>query len=65
METATIVAIARKLSFKLRKRDPLAERVVLTKAQFVGCGVLGVSRAVYQRFPRWLSAAATRPSSVD
>ena len=65
METATIVAIARKLSLELRKRDPLAERVVLTKAQFVGCGVLGVSHAVYQRFPRWLNAAATRPSSVD
>ncbi len=65
METATIVAIARKLSFELRKRDPLAERVVLTKTQFVGCGVLGVSHALYQRVPRWLSAAATRPSSVD
>ena len=65
METATIVAIARKLSLELRKRDPLAERVVLTKTQFVGCGVLGVSHAVYQRFPRWLNAAATRPSSVD
>ena len=33
METAVIVAIAKKLSAELRRRDPLAERVVLTKMQ--------------------------------
>lgn len=65
MESATIIAIAKRLSAELRRRDPLAERVVLTKAQFLGCGVSGVGRALCQRIPRWLGAMASRPSSVD
>ena len=65
MESATIIAIAKKLSAELRRRDPLAERVVLTKAQFLGCGVSGVGHALYQTIPRWLGALASRPSSVD
>ena len=44
MEAATIVAIARKLSVELRRRDPLAERVVLTKAQYAACCAHGIGR---------------------
>lgn len=41
MESATIVRIAHKLSTKLRARDPIAERVELTKPQFLWCCLLG------------------------
>lgn len=46
METAVIVAIARKLSKELRRRDPLAERVVLTKVQYAACCWRGVGRTL-------------------
>ena len=49
MEAAVIVAIARKLGAELRRRDPLAERVVLTKAQFAACGVRGIARVLFRR----------------
>jgi hydroxysqualene synthase len=41
MESAIIVRIAHRLVGKLARRDPLAERVELTRAQFLGCGVRG------------------------
>jgi squalene synthase HpnC len=41
MESAIIVRIAHRLVGELARRDPLAERVELTRAQFVGCGVCG------------------------
>jgi squalene synthase HpnC len=44
MESAVIVAIADKLAAELRARDPIAERVELTKPQFLICGVKGVAR---------------------
>lgn len=49
METAVIVAIARKLSTELRRRDPLAERVALTKTQYASCFLRGVIRILLQR----------------
>ena len=49
MEAAVIVAIARKLGAELRRRDPLAERVVLTKAQFAACAVRGIARVLFPR----------------
>ena len=49
MEAATIVAIARKLSVELRRRDPLAERVVLTKAQYAACCARGIGRVLFRR----------------
>ena len=49
METAVILAIAKKLSKELRRRDPLAERVVLTKTQYAACFLGGVGRTLLRR----------------
>ena len=49
MESAAILAIARKLSRELRRRDPLAERVVLSKAQYIGCCLRGAMRLLLRR----------------
>jgi squalene synthase HpnC len=49
MEAEVIYAIARKLSVKLRRNDPLGPRVVLSKVQYVRCGVAGVARAILHR----------------
>ena len=49
MEAAAIVAIARKLGGELRRRDPLAERVVLTKPQFAACCLRGAGRVLLRR----------------
>ncbi len=42
LEAAMIVRIARRLAVELRRRDPVAERVVLHRFQYVGCGVAGL-----------------------
>jgi hydroxysqualene synthase len=49
MEAEAIVAIARTLSAKLRHGDPLGPRVVLTKAQYAGCVLAGIGRAIVRR----------------
>ena len=55
MEAAAIVAIADKLCAELRRRDPLAERVVLSKLQYLGCFLAGAGRLlgdrILRRFP--------------
>ena len=55
MEAAVIVAVAHKLSAELRRRDPLAERVVLGKAQFAACAACGIGRVLFRRRRRGLS----------
>ena len=55
MEAAAIVAIARRLSVELRRRDPLAERVVLTKAKYAACCARGIGRVLFRRRGRGLS----------
>jgi squalene synthase HpnC len=42
VEAAMIVRIARRLAVELRRRDPLAERVVLHKLAYIGCGMAGL-----------------------
>jgi squalene synthase HpnC len=64
MEAATIVAIARKLSRELRRRDPLAERVVLTKAQLAACFARGVGRVLFRRAVRRLRPAVADASRI-
>jgi phytoene/squalene synthetase len=43
MESAAIVTIAERLSAHLRRRDPLAERVVLSKPEYLWCCVKGAA----------------------
>ena len=49
MEAAVIIAIARKLLGALRRRDPLAERVVLSRWQFAACVLVGVGSVLRGR----------------
>lgn len=64
METAVIVAIAKKLSAELRRRDPLAERVVLTKTQFAECCARGMGQVLLRRVLRRSHSVPTPPSQV-
>ena len=48
-ESATIVKIADKLIGELSRRDPLAERVELTKPQVLFCGLAGIAAALFRR----------------
>lgn len=45
-ESAVIVKIAERLIVELERRDPLAERIELTRPQFLRCGVAGVISAL-------------------
>ena len=65
MEAATIVAIARKLGRELRRRDPLAERVVLTKAALAVCGACGIGQVLLRRTLRRRPLTAARLSRID
>ena len=46
MESAVIVAIAQQLTHQLRRRDPLAEHVVLSKPAYASCFLKGVARVL-------------------
>jgi hydroxysqualene synthase len=64
MESAVIVRIAERLTDELRRRDPLAERVVLGRSAFVVCGLQGVLGL----FARRLTAPSRprlRPGHMD
>ena len=65
MEAAVIAAIAGKLGRELRWRDPLAERVVLTKAQFAACCARGIGQVLLGRAFRRLRPATTHVSRID
>ena len=47
MESAVIVRIADKLTGELRRRDPIAERVELSKPQFLGCALRGIASVCF------------------
>jgi len=49
MESAAIVRIAERLVVELRLRDPLGERVVLTKPQYLICCFQGILRLFFGR----------------
>lgn len=49
MESAVILRLALRLSELLRARDPLAARVALSRFDFAGCGIRGVSSVLYRR----------------
>ena len=48
MESAAIIRIAERLVFELRRRDPLAERVVLTKSQYFVYCLFGIMRLFFK-----------------
>ena len=64
IEAAVIVAIAGRLSRALRRRDPLAERVVLTKPQFAACGARGIGHVVLRRALRRFRPAEALRSRI-
>jgi squalene synthase HpnC len=49
MESAVILEIARRLVHELRRRDPLASRVELSRPAFLGCTMRGMLRALRPR----------------
>ncbi|MGB0553783.1 MAG: squalene synthase HpnC [Alphaproteobacteria bacterium] len=49
MESAAIIRIAERLVDELRLRDPLAERVALTKPQYMLCCAQGILRLFFRR----------------
>lgn len=59
MESAVIVRLAKRLAKLLRRGDPIAGRVALSRSDFVRCGVLGVLQGVGGRRPA--RATAHRP----
>jgi squalene synthase HpnC len=59
-ESAVILAIARRLSKELRRRDPLAERVELSRLRFLLCGMMGIGQAIGPRPRRPATQAAAR-----
>ena len=65
MEAAVIDAIARKLVRELRGRDPLAERVALTKAQIAACGARGIGLVLLRRGLRRLAPTAARRPPIE
>lgn len=48
MESAVIVRLALRLSELLKRGDPLATRVALTKADFLSCGVRGAMAGLFR-----------------
>jgi hydroxysqualene synthase len=59
-ESGVILEIARRLAGQLRRRDPLAERVELSRPQFLLCGLLGIGRMVRTRPRRHVPQAVVR-----
>jgi squalene synthase HpnC len=59
-ESAVIMEIARRLARELRRRDPLAERVALSRPQFLLTALLGVARSVRARPHRRLPEPLAR-----
>ena len=49
MESAVILRIAERLVVELRRRDPVAERVVLNRRQIAGAALGGVSAVLWRR----------------
>lgn len=59
-ESAVILEIARRLAKELRRRDPLAERVELSRSRFLLCGLLGIGRTLQARPGRSTPRAVPR-----
>lgn len=51
MESAVIWRLARRLSRRLRRGDPIAGRVALSKPDFLRCGAMGIAAGLVWRRP--------------
>ena len=51
MEAAVILRIAERLTIELRQRDPLTERVVVSKPRYILCGLSGIWMALCRKRP--------------
>ncbi len=60
MESAVILRLARRLAGHLRRGDPLAGRVALTRADFILCGIRGVAATQIGRLFSRLQPASQR-----
>jgi hypothetical protein len=49
MESAIIVRLAERLTVLLRRGDPLAGRVALSRVDFLACGLRGAGGVIVQR----------------
>ncbi|HUC52308.1 MAG TPA: squalene synthase HpnC [Xanthobacteraceae bacterium] len=61
LEVAVINTLAHRLTRILQERDPLSQRVHLSKPAVVGLTLLGVLRGAARRFARKSSAASEKP----
>jgi len=59
MEVAVIQALARRLVARLKRRDPLSERVHLGAGAVAGVGLLGIAVGTAARFGRLFAASHT------
>ena len=63
MESAVTWRLARRLAARLRRGDPLAERVALSRTDFLGCGLAGIGQGLLGRRPPAASAATADRSA--
>jgi len=61
MESSVILRLARRLSARLRRGDPLAGRVALSGADFARCGILGAAAGLFAGETPAPPAVAARP----
>jgi farnesyl-diphosphate farnesyltransferase len=59
MEASVTLRLAQRLMTSLRRRDPLAERVRLSKSDFLFCGLSGIKHALFGA-----PTAEQRPSNI-
>jgi len=59
MEAATIVSLAHRLAARLRRQDPVAGRVALSKLDVLRCGAAGVLAGLFGRRRRAAAVADT------
>ena len=63
LEIAVIYRVAQVLTQRLLRRDPLSERVHLSKAAFAAAGIGGAVEGLFRRAGRWMGAG--RQSAQD
>jgi squalene synthase HpnC len=64
LEIAVIHRVAQRLTQVLKRRDPLSERVHLSKAQFAAVGLVGVLEGLGRRAGRWIGVRRQRPQDA-